>query len=305
MSWHGKFACWRRRAGQRLAGPPRRFGQRFLILNRARAAIIEVSLKKPLAFCWDERWGARFRRRGDARPAGAGRLRTRLFSGRRARAVAARGGSCLHEVGRGQARRRRGADRADPGARHLRRRFSAQGFRARRAARHELRRSGAAGLDPERFAHAAVPADRTTVSSAGARRSGARPARGNALDDRSAARGAPAVIGRADATRSAGRRAATALRAAAASLSATALRAAATSLSATERTVAPHRRIRSRVTRRRKLSADACRAGGPPQSRALPDDIPPDARNSPRRQRRGATAEPAAKLSAAARSAQL
>ena len=114
--------------------------QRFLILNRAPAGIIEVSLKKPLAFCRDERWGARFRRRGDARPAGAGRLRARLLSGRRARAVAARGRGRLHEVGRGQARRRRGADRADPGARHLRRRFSAQGFRARRAAGHELRR---------------------------------------------------------------------------------------------------------------------------------------------------------------------
>ncbi len=136
----------------------------------------------------------------------------------------------------------------------------------------------------------------------------ARPARANALDDRSAARGAPAVIGRADATRSAGRRAATALRAAAASLSATALRpppqaypqqryaAARLSQAHPPQRYAPHRR---------KPIRDACRAGGTAAVARVARRHPARCGNSPRRQRRGATAELAAKLSAAARSAQL
>ena len=77
--------------------------------------------------------------------------------------MAAPGRGHLHEVGRGQDRRRRRADRADRGPRHVRGRFSAQGGGARRKSSRRLRRRPASTRrDPQRLVRADAATGRRT-----------------------------------------------------------------------------------------------------------------------------------------------
>ncbi len=93
--------------------------------------------------------------------AGLGRLRPQLHAASRTAGLAASGRSAVHAVGRGQARRRRGADQADRRPRHVRRRFPAQGRGAGRDrfALRLFRHSAAARRHRDVIANAELAAD--------------------------------------------------------------------------------------------------------------------------------------------------
>ena len=117
-----------------------------------RPVSIEESLTGLLAFCADVAWRALVSCRFCC-PRDAGRMRPRLHAiRRRARAVAARCGGRLPQLGHRQGKRRHRQNLADRRPRHVRRGLSVEGLGARRGLGARLRRraGAAAGIDPER-----------------------------------------------------------------------------------------------------------------------------------------------------------
>ncbi len=147
-----------------------RGGNDFLGLTNSCTISVEAPLNKMPAFSRNVGRDAFLSHRVDA-AAGACRLRPRHAANRRAAIVAAPGRSELHAVRRGQARRRRRADRADRRSRHVRGRFPVEGGGTRRSPAACLwRRGAAAGVDPECILRpdAALAGERSALRAAGA-----------------------------------------------------------------------------------------------------------------------------------------